>query len=137
MCLQISFVCLLQNRRCIFIDKVETSENAYQKSCFIAEVREKLYPWFMFQLVSSGLCFKLWQFNTKINFQHNTKFLIITDRIITFKCQPLKFHFFPVNLEFGHVMVIVTFSAMYKSHWFCSKNSRKWTVSIKQILRQE
>lgn len=137
MCLQISFVCLLKNWRCIFIDKVETSENVYQMSCFIDKFGEKLYLWFMFQLVSSGLCFNLWQFNTKIDFQHNTKFLIITDRIITLS-QPLKSHFFPVNLEFGHMMVIVTFSAMYRSHLFCSKNSRKWwIVSIKLILRQE
>lgn len=135
MCLQITFVSRHQNWRCIFIDKVENSENAYQMSCFIAKVREKVYLWFMFQLVSSGLYLKLWQFNTKIDFQHNTKFLIITIKVST-----LKIFFFFLKTEFGHMIVIVTFFFFFchvKSHLFGSKNRKWWIVSLKQILRQE
>lgn len=116
-------VSLLYNWRCIFIEKVETFENVYKMSFFIAKVRETFYLWFMFWLIS-GLCFKLWQFNTKIDLKNNTKFLIITDRIITCKCQSIKSHFY-VNLAFSHVMVIVTFSTMYKSHLVLLKEQEK------------
>lgn len=119
-----SFAYLLHNWSYIFIDKVKTFENAYQMSCFIAEVREILYLWFMFQLIT-GLCFKLWQFNTKIGLQTNTKFLIITDRIITFKLSTHKMSFFSINLEFSHAMVIVTFSTMYKSYLVWLKEKQK------------
>jgi hypothetical protein len=101
---------------------METFENAYPVSCFIAKVMEKLYLWFMFQLMlSSSLCFKLWHFNIKIDFHHNTIFFrILINSIIASKCQSLNFFFFFCNLRiwpygdyinfFCHVQITLGFA---------------------------